>query len=59
MTTIRYAASLLAAITLWCLSQTPNSPATVILAGFFLALFGVVAWTCRERTEHEIRRHDA
>lgn len=56
VTTLRYAASLLAAIALWCLSQTPNSPATIILAGFFILCFGVVCMTCREHTDHEIRR---
>lgn len=48
MITLRYAAFLLATITLGCLACIPNSPATVILAGFFLICFGVVAWTCRE-----------
>lgn len=48
MTTIRYASFCLAALTLGCLTSIPNSPATVILAGFFLTCFGVCAWTCRE-----------
>lgn len=47
MIAIRYAAFLLSAITLGCLWCIPNSPATVILAGFFLICFGVVCWTCR------------
>lgn len=59
MIPLRYAAFILAALTLGCLTVTPNSPATVILAGLFLTLFAVVAWTCRDTTKHEIRRHDA
>lgn len=47
MMTVRFAASMLAAICLGALSQTPNSPATLILAGFFFACFGTFAWTCR------------
>lgn len=48
MIVLRYAAFMLAAITLGCLTSIPNSPATVILAGFFLTCFGVLCWTCRE-----------
>ena len=46
MIALRYAAFLLATISLVCLWFTPNSPATVILAGFFLICFAVVCWTC-------------
>lgn len=48
MITLRYLAFILAAITLWCFFVTPNSPATVWLAGFFFVMFAVVCWTCRE-----------
>lgn len=48
MITIRYAAFCFAALCLWLLSQTPNSPATLWLAGLFIASFAVVAWTCRQ-----------
>ena len=53
MTTIRYAAFVLAAITLWGLTTTPNSPATILLAGLFFTLLCIVAWTCRERRTDE------
>lgn len=48
MTTLRYAAFLLAALSLGCITFTPNSPATIILAGLFICFFTVVVWTCRE-----------
>lgn len=59
MTTIRYAAFLLAAITLWALYLLPpdptnTNPAAFWLVGFFALCFGVVCWTCRERrTTHD------
>lgn len=49
MTTIRYAALMLAALTLACIFLTPPSPATVILAGFLLALLGVLRWALHEK----------
>ena len=49
MTTIRYAALMLAALTLACILLTPPSPATVILAGFLLAVLGVLRWALHEK----------
>lgn len=48
MIALRYAAFMLGAIVLGCLTCIPNSPATVILAGFFAICFAVLCWTCRE-----------
>lgn len=48
MITIRYAAFTLAATCLIALANTPNSPATIWLTGFFITCFAVVAWTCRD-----------
>lgn len=47
MMTIRFAAFTLAATCLIALALTPNSPATIWLAGFFFTCFAVVAYTCR------------
>lgn len=55
MMAVRFAAFTLAATCLIALAITPNSPATLIIAGFFFACFGVVAWTCRATT-NEIER---
>lgn len=49
MITLRYAALLAGAITLGCLTQTPNTnPATIWLVGFFAICFAIVCLTCRE-----------
>lgn len=48
MIPLRYAAFLAGATTLVCLTQTPNSPATIWLTGFFFICFGIVCVTCRE-----------
>lgn len=47
MMAIRFAAFTLATTCLIALAITPNSPATLILAGLFFACFGAFAWTCR------------
>lgn len=47
MMAIRFAAFTLATTSLIALAITPNSPATLTLAGFFFACFGTVAWSCR------------
>lgn len=55
MIALRWAAFILAAVTLFalfCLHQQPNpdtNPACTLLVGFFLACFGTVAYTCRDR----------
>lgn len=49
MMAIRFAAFTLAATCLIALANTPNSPATIWLTGFFFTCFAVVAFTCRER----------
>jgi len=51
MIPLRFASFLLAALSLVCLWFTPNSPATVWLAGFFFVMFTVCAWTCRTPKE--------
>lgn len=48
MITIRFAAFLLAALCLGCLTFTPNSPATLWLTGLFIIFFVIVCLTCRE-----------
>lgn len=49
MIALRYAALLLAALSLGCLYFTPNTnPASLALVGFFAICFSVVVWTCRE-----------
>lgn len=48
MITIRYAAFMLAATCLIALANTPNSPATIWLTGFFAICFGIVCFTCRQ-----------
>lgn len=47
MDALRWASFLLAVISLVCLWFTPNSPASVLLAGFFLVAFVAHCWTYR------------
>lgn len=49
MMAVRFAAFTLAATCLIALANTPNSPATIWLTGFFFTCFAVVAWSCRGR----------
>lgn len=48
MIVLRWAAFMLAALTLWALTVTPNTnPASLPLVGFFILTFTAVCYTCR------------
>lgn len=58
MTTLRFAAFTLAALSLGCIAVTPNSPATLWLTGLFFTFFAIVCLTCRE-PKRARRGHDS
>ncbi|MEJ6554065.1 hypothetical protein PQI51_03380 [Microbacterium esteraromaticum] len=63
MIPVRWAAYTVAAVTLWCLSITPLSLASALLAGLFFICFVVVCVTygAFERNTHadQLGGHDA